>query len=1248
MLPAICSLQSAIRNPRVWFLVAVLVAAAGPPGGAWAQVADERAGDFRVVVNERWDSALTYRGKNVVTREASGLAAKTNWATVFPSPAAQRKVALHDVPGGRQILLTAEEPGVGISRKVITVTPAWVDYHLEFEILPGREGAHQSQWFVVLDAVEGGAYSVQTVASKKDGTFHGMPGIPNLAQDPRFATVATAAGPMAFDFMDSDLGWYLDDYTDFWAKNFLFYNRKELAAKAGCRRRISFRVVPGAAGAPSPRFEPVPLDAACTTGFADEKAGDRLGGWIDDGPNDLRRIPTGVQTLRGIPFRIVDPARNAGKSCIVLRGAAWKGYVPRDYLPESATVAIGKRAVSLYFLHACAWPAPEGQTAARYQLAYEDGTTAELPLRSGYDLRDWYNIDEGDHSPIAWSGISGGGALHGVHLGWWRNPFPEKRIESLTFRSENTSAVPMLVAVTLSDAEPYVSGRPVDASLDATDTSGWFSFTFPWCDARRGTATDVGFLLDAPAGKHGFVTSRGGHLTFRNGRRARFWGVNLDRVPCFAHHRNAEQMAEHLAKYGVNLVRLHCLESFQPGGANVFDQKPGDSMHLSAENMDRLDYLLAQLKQRGIYVMIDLWGFRTFVPGDGVQDRDAWNASTLSVQGSVFFDARLQEIERDYARLLLTHVNPYTGLALKDDPMLALVQLFNEVTLFNWWSWGSMPPAYARQAQEQWNAWVGRRYPSREALAKAWTDAAGKCFLLPDEDPARGSVALAAKMHNLGTGKDGPETQYGDARLNDYVRFLHETEVRHARGMHAHLRGLGVQVPIGTSGDLGESATSAATAGVLDWVDQHTYWQHPSYPDGRIRLCRTPQVGSSPFAAPAGSPSTECPMNTVMRTAAVKSAGVPLLNCEWNVPWPNDHRMEGPLFLAAYACLQDWDGLLLYAWTPARGPGAAPEGERVEPAIGGFQSDTDPARAATWQAAAMLFLRGDLQPARKRVAVIHQPDDPFDALAGSAHSYRIPHGPRYAPWRFLPFISRVENCWEGRPPLEPADLEISPRLAAPAVDGRRSVELARGARRQSVVVPDDPNADREWLARAVREAGRAWGLWPQDPIGDGALNSDTGELSWNFAGGYFTADAPQSQVAVGRLGGRELRLSHLGVRAATEHCALVATSLDGKPLSRSGRILVCAGARARNTEQSMRRLGNWLTVLDAGRTPVLAEPVRADLSFRRDAKAPRLRAWSLDPAGARTQELPLQTTPQGVSLVLGTQAPSIYYELAAR
>ena len=68
-------------------------------------------------------------------------------------------------------------------------------------------------------------------------------------------------------------------------------------------------------------------------------------------------------------------------------------------------------------------------------------------------------------------------------------------------------------------------------------------------------------LLDAPAGKHGFVRARGGHLYFEDGTRARFLGFNVAARSNTPDHRTAEEMAERFASMGVNVIRLHAADA---------------------------------------------------------------------------------------------------------------------------------------------------------------------------------------------------------------------------------------------------------------------------------------------------------------------------------------------------------------------------------------------------------------------------------------------------------------------------------------------------------------------------------------------------------------------------------------------------------------------------------------------------------------------------------------------------------------
>ena len=53
-------------------------------------------------------------------------------------------------------------------------------------------------------------------------------------------------------------------------------------------------------------------------------------------------------------------------------------------------------------------------------------------------------------------------------------------------------------------------------------------------------------LLDAPAGKHGFVETRKGHLYFEDGTRARFLGFNVAARSNTPDHETADKMAKRM------------------------------------------------------------------------------------------------------------------------------------------------------------------------------------------------------------------------------------------------------------------------------------------------------------------------------------------------------------------------------------------------------------------------------------------------------------------------------------------------------------------------------------------------------------------------------------------------------------------------------------------------------------------------------------------------------------------------------
>ncbi len=277
----------------------------------------------------------------------------------------------------------------------------------------------------------------------------------------------------------------------------------------------------------------------------------------------------------------------------------------------------------------------------------------------------------------------------------------------------------------------------------------WFPFTLPWDDAVPTVIDASGLLVDYPGQdpltaiqSRGHVVARAdGHFYFsRTGRRARFWGVNFTFNANFPDHASAEKVAARLAKLGFNLVRFHHMDYFaRPDG--IWDPRyfPNDTQHLDPEQLDRWDYLVHQLRRHGIYVNINLKVARHFGPGDGIADTHKFTTNYF-FRGVSHYHPRMIELQRDYARQLLLHRNPYTGLTYAEDPAVFCVEITNEDSLFGSLlsdelnfdpdRADSLPLLYSQELDQLWNRWLRDRYATDQALAAAWES---------DEPPVDGS-----------------------------------------------------------------------------------------------------------------------------------------------------------------------------------------------------------------------------------------------------------------------------------------------------------------------------------------------------------------------------------------------------------------------------------------------------------------------------------------------------------------------------
>lgn len=255
----------------------------------------------------------------------------------------------------------------------------------------------------------------------------------------------------------------------------------------------------------------------------------------------------------------------------------------------------------------------------------------------------------------------------------------------------------------------------------AQENSG-FPFVIPWDDGAA-TLIDLSYLNAAPAGRNGRIVARGEHLIEANtGRRVRLFGVAFTFDANFPEHAEAEKVVKRLAKYGVNAVRIHYMDAGSYGRRTIWDASKGDFRHIDPAQRDRLDYLLAQFKKRGIYLDINLLVARRFAPQDGFPDSVNELPGRFSKRVD-HFDSRMIELQKEYARDLLTHRNPYTGMTLATDPGVYAVEINNENTLLGFDSGAgllTLPQPFRGDLQKRWNAWLLARHGNTAGLKRAW------------------------------------------------------------------------------------------------------------------------------------------------------------------------------------------------------------------------------------------------------------------------------------------------------------------------------------------------------------------------------------------------------------------------------------------------------------------------------------------------------------------------------------------------
>ena len=674
--------------------------------------------------------------------------------------------------------------------------------------------------------------------------------------------------------------------------------------------------------------------------------------------------------------------------------------------------------------------------------------------------------------------------------------------------------------------------RP-DPNPPSPEADDWFMLMAGPDPYSSESIIDMSGLIETPAGRHGFLKQAGKDFAFEDGTPVKFWGVDASMTATVESQR---RQARFYAKHGINMVRQHPVQSvlgvLQSGlrGGRSFDE----------DKLDKWDRWFSILKEQGIYMTWSLFYPHVITPADGypadlyeeLPDRGAGK----STSGVVNIMKELQDAQWLWERMLLEHVNPYTGLAYKDDPALAIVEVHNEDNIF-WhaplndlagYNNGKLD-LHAAILGRMWMEWVKNRYGDNRSLANAW----GKGFRSDDSvDNPRMKMYGAWEME-----ANGPRwnTNSERQRMGDFICFLAKLQRDFYERRRQRLRELGYKaVTVTTAWKAGGPAASAAnlwTDDAMDAIDRHNYFGG----------------GAGGHSIAAGSVSNDTHLNKPGR--GILSSGFwqvedkPFIMTEWTQKPPNQWKAEiAPLFAFYGMGLQGWD--------------------------------------ASYHFIASRSYMGNGWPSmRSYVTCTPHYIGQFPALAFAIYHHHFDEGDvisarRLSPVDIFAGVDALDQEY-GRVGYDENELLAHSETPVEALAvGRITLKIENG--------------------QGFSDLGNLLSYWDQRAK---VVRSNTDQLTWDYGKRVVTIHSEKTQGIIGFAAGRTYDLPGVTVRMGpTPFVSLLLTPLDNRTLIESGHVLITAMAQDRQNGTVYSEDGTEL--IECGGPPLFLEPVQATLTFK--------------------------------------------------
>jgi len=673
--------------------------------------------------------------------------------------------------------------------------------------------------------------------------------------------------------------------------------------------------------------------------------------------------------------------------------------------------------------------------------------------------------------------------------------------------------------------------RP-DPNPPAPGSDDWFMLMAGPDPHSPESIIDMSYLIEKPAGTHGFLKREGKDFAFEDGTAVKFWGVDAGMSETI---QSQHRQARFYAKHGIKMVRQHPVQSVLG-----LLQTTGGSQRFDPAKLDKWDRWFSILKDNGIYMTWSLFYPHVITQADGYRmdlyddlpDRGAGK----STSGVVTMMRQLQDAQWQWEQTLLNHVNPYTHLAYKDDPALAIVEVHNEDSIF-WhaplndlasYNNGKLD-RHAAILGEMWMNWVKQRYGTDRNLTANW--GSGK---RSDDSVDNPRMRMYGAWEMDG---DGPRSNKSreKKRMGDFIRFLADLQRDYYQRRQQRLRELGFKaVTVTTAWKAGGPAASAAnlwTDDAMDAIDRHNYFGGGA---GGHNIT-TGSVANGTHMAKAG--------RGILSSGFWQVEDKPFIMTEWTQKPPNQWKAEiAPLFAFYGMGLQGWDASYHFAASRAYMGNGWPSMRSYVTCTPHYLGQFPALTCAIYS---NHFSEGDIISARRLST--------GEIFAG-IDSLGQKHG--------LVGHDQNELLAHGDTPVEA--LAIG-RVTLRVEDRQRPSHLG--------------NLSAYWDRRTQ------------------TITSNTGQLTWDYGDEVVTVRSEKTQGVIGFAGGLAFDLPGVTVEVGpTPFVSLLFTPLDNRPLIESAHILITAMAQDKQYAAVYNEDGTKL--IETGGPPLLLEPVQATLVFK--------------------------------------------------